>query len=164
MKKWIYVVCACLLLTGCGRAPTLETVADDLEAASIAEPRNIQVNLPDEAAAPAVEGDGGLMYLCQDYEILIQTLPGGDLEETIRQISGFGREDLTVMETLRDGVRRYDFVWASAGETGEQLGRAVVLDDGSYHYAMTVLRDAATTETSQVVWRSVFESFSLTPA
>ena len=70
-------------------------------------------------------------------------------------------EALTVLETEQDGAKRYDFVWASAADQGEQLGRAVILDDGSYHYTMTVLRDADTTESLQVVWSDVFGSFSL---
>ena len=56
---------------------------------------------------------------------------------------------------------RYEFVWVSAGETGERLGRGVILDDGSYHYVMTVLRDAESTENSQIVWNDVFASFRL---
>ena len=64
-------------------------------------------------------------------------------------------------ETAQDGAKRYDFVWASAGENGDQLGRAVILDDGNYHYCLSVLRDADTTEKSQIVWRDVFDSFKL---
>ena len=65
------------------------------------------------------------------------------------------------MQTQRDGVDRYEFVWVSAGEKGERLGRAVILDDGNYHYCMSVLRDADSTEKTQIVWRDVFASFTL---
>ena len=65
------------------------------------------------------------------------------------------------METQWDGVSRYEFVWVSAGERGDRLGRAVILDDGDYHYCMSVLRDADATEMSQVVWSDVFNSFAL---
>ena len=65
------------------------------------------------------------------------------------------------MKTQAEGADRYDFVWAAAGENGERLGRAVILDDGNYHYTMTVLKDAEATKKTQVVWRTVFESFSL---
>ena len=105
--------------------------------------------------------DSGRIYLCKDYEIIIQTLEAGDLDETIRTLSGYDRDSLTVMKTRVEGADRYDFVWATAGENGERLGRAVILDDGNYHYTMTVLKDAEATKKTQVVWRTVFESFSL---
>ena len=65
------------------------------------------------------------------------------------------------METGTEDLRRYEFVWTSMGEDGQRLGRAVVLDDGNYHYTMTVLRDADTTENTQIVWSDVFRSFNL---
>ena len=70
-------------------------------------------------------------------------------------------EQVYLSEDYEDGAKRYDFVWASAGENGDQLGRAVILDDGNYHYCLSVLRDADTTERSQIVWRDVFDSFKL---
>ena len=83
----------------------------------------------------------------------------GDLDATVRSICGYPKEKLTIMETQWDDVTRYEFVWTAAGEKGDRLGRAVVLDDGSHHYCMSVLRDAR--EVSQVVWRDVFASFTL---
>ena len=74
---------------------------------------------------------------------------------------GRGKEELTVMETQQGDYKRYEFVWAAAGETGEQLGRAVILDDGNYHYCLSVLRPANPEVPSQVVWSQVFQSFSL---
>ena len=91
----------------------------------------------------------------------LETVGGGDLSATIQRISGYTPDNLTVMETAQNGAKRYDFVWASAGENGDQLGRAVILDDGNYHYCLSVLRDADTTEKSQIVWRDVFDSFKL---
>lgn len=161
MKKWMAIGLLALLLSGCAAEETYETVADELVVAAMAQPRSISVELPGEAAVPAVEGESGRMYLCQDYEIYIQTMDAGDLNATIQTVSGYAREDLTVMETEQDSVKRYEFVWASAGEKGDRIGRGVVLDDGNYHYVMTVLRDAETTATSQVVWSDVFGSFSL---
>ena len=66
------------------------------------------------------------------------------------------------LSALIDDADRYEFVWVSAGEKGDRLGRGVVLDDGSYHYCMSVLRDADNPKKSQVVWSDVFSSFSLT--
>lgn len=149
-----------LLLCGCGARETMETISDEPVQAVMAQPREVSVRLPDNAVAPVLEGEAEQVYLSEDYEIVIETLAAGDLDATMRSISGYGRDQLTVMETQWDHVTRYDFVWAAAGERGDRLGRAVVLDDGQYHYCMSVLRDAQAV--SQVVWRDVFASFELT--
>lgn len=160
MKKIILFVLM-MLLCGCTAEETLETVSDDIVKPVMAQPAEIAVSLPGEVSVPTMEGDTGRMYLASDYEIYIQTLDAGDLNATIQTVSGFEKDALTVMETNPDGTDRYEFVWVSAGETGERLGRGVILDDGSYHYVMTVLRDAETTENSQIVWNDVFASFRL---
>ena len=161
MKKcWIFLILP-LLLCGCAAEETYETIADDIVQSVMAQPKEITVSLPDNAVAPVLESDSEQVYFCEDYEIVIETLSAGDLDATIQSVSGYSKENLTVMETEQDGVKRYDFVWASAGENGDMLGRAVILDDGSYHYCMSVLRDAATPETSQITWSTVFNSFAL---
>lgn len=147
------------LLCGCAASETLETIADEPIQAVMAQPREISVRLPDNAVAPVLEGETEQVYMSEDYEIVIETLSAGDLDATMRSICGYERNQLTVMETQWDNVTRYDFVWAAAGEKGDRLGRAVVLDDGEYHYCMSVLRDAETV--SQIVWRDVFASFTL---
>ena len=163
MKKIAMGLMLALLLSGCGAKETLETVADDIPLQPVlAEPAQISVRLPDNAVSPVLESDSEQVYLCEDYEIAIETRASGDLSGTITAMTGFEPEQLTVMHTSPDGVDRYEFVWVSAGETGDRLGRGVVLDDGSYHYCMTVLRDAENQKKSQVVWSDVFSSFSLT--
>ena len=161
MKKIALFLLLALTLTGCAAEETFETVADELVLPAMAQPEEVLVNLPGETAMPAMESDNGRFYLASDYEIHIQTLEAGDLNRTIRTISGYEKDALTVMETNPEGIRRYEFVWSCAGENGDRLGRAVVLDDGTYHYTMTVLRDADTTETTQIVWNDVFDSFTL---
>ena len=162
MKKIIIPLIA-LLLCGCMAKETMETISDAPVQPVMAQPREIAVSLPGEVSIPTMEGDTGRVYLASDYEIYIQTLEGGDLNETIQLVSGYEKDALTVLHTEPDGVDRYDFVWSCMGESGEQLGRGVILDDGSYHYVMTVLRDANTTESTQIVWSDVFASFQLVP-
>ena len=161
MKKIALFLLLTLVLTGCAAEETFETVADELVLPAMAQPENILVNLPGEAAMPAMESDNGRFYLAGDYEIHIQTLEAGDLNRTVKTLSGYEKDALTVMETNPEGIRRYEFVWTCAGENGDRLGRAVILDDGNYHYTMTVLRDADTTENTQIVWNDVFDSFTL---
>lgn len=161
MKRKIIVGLLALLLTGCAAEETFETISDDIVQPVMAQPREVSVSLPGEVSMPAMESDSGRMYLASDYEIYIQTLDRGDLNATIQTVSGYDKDALTVMQTSLDGVDRYEFVWTCAGENGDRIGRGVVLDDGDYHYVMTVLRDADTTETSQIVWNDVFDSFRL---
>ena len=163
MKKgWILAVLAAgLMLWGCQAEPTLETIADEWVQSVMAQPRQISVNLPDGALAPVLESDSEQVYLSDDYEIIIETLSAGDLNATVEHLSGYSRDRVTLVQTQQGDADRYEFVWASAGESGDRLGRAVILDDGDYHYCMSVLRDADTTKTSQIVWSDVFDSFSL---
>ena len=155
----ILLILMAVLLCGCSSQETFETISDEPVQEVMAQMREISVRLPDNAVAPVLESDTEQVYMSEDYEIVIETLEAGDLDATIRRISGYPREELTVMETQWDDVTRYEFVWAAAGEQGECIGRAVVLDDGKYHYCMSVLRDAKTV--SQVVWSDVFASFGL---
>lgn len=162
MKKIATALLLALLLSGCGAKETLETVADDIPLQPVlAQPAQISVRLPDNAVSPVLESDTQQLYFCEDYEIAIETRSSGDLSGTVTAMTGFDPEKLTLMHTSPDGVDRYEFVWASTGEAGDRLGRGVVLDDGSYHYCMSVLRDAENPKKSQVVWSDVFSSFAL---
>ena len=161
MKKWVtFILLPLFFLSGCGGAETFETIADEAAVPVMAQPREIRVQLPEDAAAPVLEGEGEQVYVCEGYEIIIETLSAGDVSGTFRDLTGYAKENLTVMETQWDQVSRYDFVWASAGETGDCLGRGVILDDGQYHYCMTLLR-AADREEDGAVWDRVFSSFDL---
>ncbi len=160
-RKWILALLAALALTGCAEQQTMETVADVWDVPVSAQPRQITVDLPGDAGGEALETASGRLYLGEDYEITLETLDAGDLDATLRSLCGRPREELTVMETEQDGVKRYEFVWAAAGEDGEKLGRGVILDDGSYHYCLTAMRPADPEKTSQIVWSQVFQSFGL---
>ena len=154
-KLFLTAVLGAVLLWGCANQETLETVADVWDVPAMAAPRQISVELPEGA------GDTGRLYVTDDYSLSLETLEAGDLDATLRQLTGRGKEDLTVMETQQGDAKRYEFVWAAAGETGEMLGRGAILDDGNYHYCMSLLRPAE--EVSQILWNPVFESFSLEP-
>lgn len=161
MKKWLWITLASLLLTGCGAEETFETVSDDIAQPVAAEVREIFVSLPPEAVSPALESEESRMYICGDYEIYQQILPSGDVSATVRSVSGYGPENITLLETAQGDCRRYDLVWASAGEAGDRVGKACILDDGSYHYVLSVLADADTAREYKQVWQDMFASFSL---
>lgn len=151
-----------LLMAGCARQETFETVADEWIQPVMASPREVSVRLPEGAVAPVLDSDSEQVYLCDDYELILETRTSGDLDGTLQALTGYSRDALTVLTTQWNDVARYDFVWTSAGENGDVLGRGVVLDDGQYHYCMSVLRDASDTKKSQIVWSDVFQSFTLT--
>ena len=159
MKRCVIFCLAAVLLTGCRSEQTLETVADEWVAPVMASPRSVWAELPDDALAPVLEGDGQQVYFSEDYEIYLENRSSGDLEQTIRYLSGFDRDSLTVMKTRQGICDRYEFVWTCAGEEGQRLGRAVILDDGNYHYCMSALWDAGAD--SNVSWEQVFGSFAL---
>lgn len=158
MKRWVGICLFVLFLSGCRSQETLETVADEWIVPVMAQPREVSVQLPENAVAPVLEQDDCRLYMGQGYEIMLETLASGDLNATIRALSGYGKEQLTILQTEQGNADRYDFVWTTAGEKGDRLGRAVILDDGNYHYCMSVLRDPGDTP---IVWQNVFGSFSL---
>ena len=160
MKKLILLMLV-LTLTGCGRTQVYETVTDELAVPVLAKPREIRFDLAQEPILPAMESDGGQIYLCGDFDVMVQTLESGDLQNTVRQISGFLPEELTLIQTASGDVDKYEFVWTSATEEGHRIGRATVLDDGSYHYALSATVDAELIEEYQEIWNGIFESFEL---
>jgi len=136
----------------------METVADEWIVPVMAQPREISVRLPEKMVMPVLEQEGRKLYLAEDYEIILETLDSGNLDATIRTITGYDSERLTVIQSRQGDAERYDFVWTAAGERGGRLGRGAILDDGSYHYCLAALRDA---EDPLIVWQDVFDSFSL---
>ena len=160
MKK-LLVLMLMILLCGCGAQETFETVADEMVLPVLAQPREILLTLPEETLLPAMESDGRTLYLCNGYDVAVQTVPSGDLDGTIREICGFGAEELTVMETTSGDCRCFEFVWTAATDFGEQVGRAQILDDGNYHYVLTAMASAEKALDYQEIWNGLFETFGV---
>lgn len=165
MKKCLlFLALLALLLTGCGAKETFETVSDVYAPEEAAPMQQIVLNLTDSAAAQTMECDGNRLYFCDGYTVTVQTLTAGDLDRTLREITGFSRQTLRPVETATGELRRYDCVWTAAGETEEQVGRAAVLDDGNYHYAVTVMADASAAGDLAGQWQTLLDSFRVIPA
>ena len=161
MRKWCVLLVMVLLLTGCADTEVFETVGDEVLLQVMAQPKQIQVTLPEDTVLPAMETENGTLYMCREFDVMVQTLDGGDLDATIRTLSGFEREDLTVIETLRGDLDCYEFVWTATGESDEQVCRCMILDDGSYHYVLTAMVDAELVSEYQQIWNGMFETFSV---
>ena len=161
MKRTILMILLILLLTGCGSAETFELVTDEPVQQVFAQPREMHFFLAEESAMPVMETEEGKLYLCGEYDVASQILDGGDLERTIRQISGFSPEDLTMIQTESGGVKKTEFVWTCSAEEGQKICRATVLDDGNYHYVLSATVDAEKIEEYQEIWNGIFETFEL---
>lgn len=162
MKKWIAGIGIAILLCGCGAQPTFETVTDDDALPVLAVTRKIDLDLPKDASQPVMKTDGGdTLYICNGYTLTMQTLPGGDLDRTMRQITGYGKNQLRSVRTRISMADRYDLVWSAAGEGGDQVLRAVVLDDSQNHYVITVSADAENAGDLQKTWNQLLRSVSL---
>ena len=161
MKKVVLLLLLTAFLTGCGAQETFETVDDLITDEPAAAPQQFFVSLPDDALIPTFQDDSGEIYVCQDYTITKQISESGDVAKTIRNLTGQSQENLQVIKTIHDAFARYDFVWTAAGEDGLQLGRACILDDGNYHYALsTMTREESAAELRQTM-QDMFDSCKL---
>lgn len=161
MKKCVVFLLISVLLSGCGAEEVFETVADEFVQSAAAPMSEILLTLPEDAAAPVSRSENGTLYQCDGYELAVQTLEAGDLDATLRAVTGYGREELTVIETKSGDIKRYDLVWSCLGEEGELVGRACVLDDGNYHYVLSVLAADDRAKEFEDAWEELFSAYAL---
>ncbi len=160
MKKLVVIMFAVFLLSGCA-VQTFETVDDPNDVSAMTEPATLLIDLPENAAAPAMQGDSGTLYFCGDYDIMVEVLPSGNLNTTLQTLTGFGREDLDLIHTQRCGVACYEGAWSAAGEAGDHIGRVLVLDDGKFHYCVSILAMAEDAGECMSDWNAVLDSVAL---
>lgn len=163
MKKrmLVLVMILCMVLSGCSAAETFEQLKDVYASAPPAEVREISLTLPEDAALSVMSTDAVRMYLGESYEVLTETMESGDLNKTLRKITGYSTEQLTIMELKDVDFNRYLCAWSTVTEEGEKVGRCAVLDDGNYHYCLTVLVPAAEAGRLQKVIDSILTSYTL---
>ena len=161
MKKMWVILLLVLVLTGCGEAEVFETVGDEAVQPVIARPLEMKLTLPEDTVLPVMETDSGTLYMCENYDITVQTMESGNLSGTVRQVTGHEIGDLTIITTEKNEMDCYEFVWTAAGDMGEQVCRGMVLDDGAYHYILTAMADAELVGEYQEIWNGIFESCTL---
>jgi hypothetical protein len=160
MRKWWIVLGLSLLLTGCATAEVFETVGDELRQPVMAEVGQISLAVPEGAYVQTmVTGDDDKLYFCDGYTVAVQILTRGDLNRTCAELCGFKKDSLNVLETSVGGQKRYDWIWTAAGEGGDVLGRAAVIDDGKYHYCVSLQADAARAGELEGQWSKLLASF-----
>lgn len=159
MKKiWLWILP--LLLAGCGSAEVFEPVEDQY-LIQTPQAQLVSLEMPEEAAVTAMGDAENVLYFCDGYVLSVQTLAGGDLDRSFRQLTGYGKDRLTVLKTGDGETDRYECAWSSTGETGDQVGRLVLLDDGTYHYAVSVMAEAEAAGALQDVWEWLLGSVTL---
>lgn len=161
MKKLLVMIFAMMLLSGCA-AQTFEKVEDTNDVQAMAQPATLLMDIPKEAATPAMQGSSGTLYFCVDYEIMVEVIPSGNLNSTLQNITGFGRDELELVQTIRCGVDCYEGVWSAAGEAGDHVGRFLILDDGNFHYCVSTMAMAEDISTCADDWNSLLTSVALT--
>lgn len=160
MKIIVVILILGMLLGGCA-VPTFETLDDVLVNPDPAVPAVVLLELPEDAAVPVMEGETGKLYFCDGYEILVETFSSGNLSSTLRTLTGFSQEEINPIKTTRCGVACYEGAWSAAGEAGDQVGRVLVLDDGDYHYCITILSAAENGAESMAAWQEILDSVAL---
>lgn len=150
-----------MLLSGCN-GPAYETVSDVYITQPPAERLTVRLELPEEGAEAVMESSGGArLYLCDGYEITVQTLAAATLDEALRTVTGFGEDRLTVMATQDGEYDRYECVWCAAGEGGDRVGRTTILYDGNYFYCVSALADSGSAYELSPVWQQILGSVTL---
>jgi len=161
MKKLIWIVVTILMLSGCVAAETFETISDVYSPQEPVSQREIVIALPENAAMQVLQSDAGKLYLCEGFELALQTFTAGDLNATLKAISGRSKDALNLIETGLTDAARYECVWSAVGEAGDIVARTAILDDGYYHYCLTVTCPAGNAGELRDSWNEIFQSFTL---
>ena len=163
MKKLLMILLLCAVLAGCSPKEAYETVSDAVVEPTQAKQMQIVFSIPEDATRQVMEGeDTAQVYFCEDYTLTTQVVESGDLQKTIQETTGFLPEQLSVIQLQQDDAKRYSFVWTAATDTGNQVCRCALLDDGNYHYILTAMADESKAGTlSREVWQEIFRSFRL---
>ena len=162
MKKLLVVLLIAFVFGGCSSEETFERI-EDVQLLPVSS-LNYQVTLmlPDGMTQETVSQDQETLYMCDDYVLTIRTERGGDMDRTVRQTTGYGKDDLSMIHTKRDGFDCWECAWTTAGELGLQICRTVILDDGQEHHVVSVMADASIGGELFDQWNHVLGSVTLT--
>ena len=163
MKKWMVglILLFCATLCACSGVETFEIVSDVIVGDQLPEPAKVTVRIPDDAALAVMNSSDGRSYEGDGYQIIIQTYAAGDLNQTLRHITGYNGNQLNLMEVTTENCSKYLCAWSSVSEAGELVGRCAVLDDGRYHYCLSVLVDAQMSGEMRDEIDTLFADYSL---
>ena len=144
MRKVLFLcgILGMLCFSGCQKDTVVwETVSDQIYLSvdgKVPVQLTMDFTAPEDAVQSADAFSEGTVYQQAEgkYEIIQETMQS-TAESAIKLMTGFSKNELTVMETKAFDMARYDFVWSAASEQGQQVCRGVVFDDGTYCYTLT---------------------------
>ena len=157
MKKLVTVLLA-LMLAGCS-GESYEQVQDVYATQALPKAARLLVSLPPDAVV--MTDTEAELWLCDGYTATAVTREAGDLDATLRAVTGYSREQLEVIERQQESLKRFETVWVSAGEGGDQVARTVILDDGHHHYALTLQAPADSAGALGAAWQQVLATVTL---
>ena len=162
MRIWMVLLAVVLILSGCTTRQYYETMSDCFSEPEKAKAGEVSLLLPVSAEVVKAEHEtNGKLWLCEDYWVCLQTMDSGDVEKTVREVTGYSLQQLAMICVDNDGQKRYEFVWCSAGENGQQMNRGVILDDGAYHYTLTLHSDADSAGDLIDQWQNITATFAV---
>lgn len=161
--KSVCLVLMVLLLSGCSAVPVWETVDDSmLEQPAMWRDQSyvIQIDLPD-SAVPMGEMEGIRRYEAGNMEVETCTFLASDINIAVRYLTGFEKDQLTVLELTRFGLPEYRFAWCCQTDEGVRIYKADLIQDQMVYYAVVCSTpEEACLQYEQDV-RQVFASFGL---
>lgn len=141
MKKVLLFVMVAVFLGGCAAEPVYETIGNAMEdTLPVGAPGTIELTLPEDAEMQVIDGESGSKsYRIGDMELWTQVCEGGDISDTLEQVTGIRSDALTVMEYQLDEMSCNEIAWITNTDEGSLVCRTAVLDDGNYHYCISLM-------------------------
>ena len=132
---------AALLLSGCGAEPVYETIGNVWENDEpVFAPAGMEFAVPEDAHMEVVEGSSGeKIYRIGDWELWTGTYSAGDLSATMEEITGLESGNLTVISRRVGAYDCHETAWTTTGEDGTWVARTAVIEEGGYHYALSMM-------------------------
>lgn len=165
MKKLCVILLAVFLLAGCTEEKTFETISDGLDSPKMPTQLEMTAVLPEGATSPVfATAEAGKLFEYHDCTVTMQAVTAGDFSGLIREVTGYAKENLQIMESVQAGLTSYQVVWAAAGEGQTQVGRACILTDGNYYYVLTAMvPESKSGSLSKGELKEMFASFRAIP-
>ena len=73
---------------------------------------------------------------------------------------GISDDERTLARYLGLNAEEED-AWVSVGEAGDQIARTLIVDDGNYHYVLTLQAEAEKGGELSAAWSEIFQTFEL---
>ena len=131
--KWVGMLLFLTMLCGCGAQPVWERVEDELPAAVNFYEMNL--DLPSDAVLLEEQADCKL-YQSGDLEITTSSFSAQNLQDAVKQLSGFEPQNLNILQTTSGGMEEYQFAWYAETAEGGRIFRADLIMDETRCYAV----------------------------